>query len=32
MNELKLVKVFTNCGDFYKELEKFLSDKAIVDV
>ena len=31
MNEHKLVEIFVNCDDFYKEFEKFLSDKGLDD-
>jgi hypothetical protein len=29
MNEIKLVEIFVSCDDFYKEFEKFLSDKGL---
>ena len=31
MNEHKLVEIFVSCDDFYKEFEKFLSDKGLDD-
>jgi hypothetical protein len=31
MNEDKLVEIFVKCDDFYKEFEKFLSDKGLND-
>jgi hypothetical protein len=31
MNEHKLVEIFVRCDDFYKEFEKFLSDKGLGD-
>ena len=29
MNDSKLVEIFVKCDDFYKEFEKFLSDKGL---
>ena len=31
MIEHKLVEIFVSCDDFYKEFEKFLSDKGLDD-
>jgi hypothetical protein len=29
MDDSKLVEIFVKCDDFYKEFEKFLSDKGL---